>query len=100
MKRILGRDDGARLALDRLDQDGCGMGRNRFLEGGCVTIWDGNEAGRVWSERISVQRVAGERDDGDGAPVEVVASHDDLGLVGRDALDHIATLAREFERSL
>ena len=43
--------------------------------------------------------VGGEGDDGDGAPVEVVGGHNDLGLVGGDLFD-IAPLAGQLEGGL
>ena len=77
------RDDHAGLALDRLDEEGDGVGADRRLEGGGVAEGDGDEAGHEGAEAAAGVGVGREGDDAEGAAVEVVRRDDDLGLVRR-----------------
>ena len=95
-----GRHDDAGLALDGLQQHGGGVGRNRVLQGRRVAIGDGDEAGREGAERVAVGGLGGERNDAQGAAVEVPRGGDDLRLAGREALDGVAPLAGQLQGGL
>src|SRR6516162_7927119 len=69
----------AGLALDRLDQNGRGLGLHGPLHGGEIAEWHAAESGRERSEAVTIIRFARERDDGRGAAVKISVRHDDLG---------------------
>ena len=94
------RHDDARLALDRLDQEGAGVGRDGVAQGLGVAVGDDLEAGREGPEAVAVLRLGREADDGDGAAVEVVGADDDLGLPVGMPLHLVAPLARGLDRGL
>ena len=65
-----------------------------------VVIGNVDETGREGPVLAVAVRVAGHRDDGDGAAVEVAVGHDDEGLVLRDALHLVAPAAGQLEGRL
>ncbi len=67
----LGRDDHAALALDRLDDEGRGVRRDRGLERVGVAVRHEREAGGERAEAGPVERLGAEADDRDRAPGEV-----------------------------
>ena len=83
----LGRHDDAGLALDRLDQDRGGVRRDRALHRGEIAERHRAEARRERAEAVAIVGLGREADDGGGAAVEIALGDDDLGAVGRDALD-------------
>ena len=99
-EEAVGRHEDAGLALDGLDEEGGGVGRDGGAQGGGIAEGDDLEAGREGAEAVAVLRVGGEADDGDGAAVEVVGADDDLGLIFRHALDLVGPLAGELEGGL
>ncbi len=92
-----GRDHHPGLALDRLDQEGDGVGGDGRFQSGGVAIGNHLEARAEGTEPLARLRVGGEADDGQGAAMEVVCADDDLRLVLGDALDLIAPLAGHLE---
>ena len=78
-----GRNDDAGLALDGLDEEGAGVGRDGGAQRLGVAEGYGAEAGRKRAKAVAILRVGREPYDGDGAAVEVVGGDDDLGLVLR-----------------
>ncbi len=95
-----GRNDDAGLALNRLDQEGAGVGRDGCAQRVGVAEGDDLEAGSERAEAVAVLLVGREADDGDGAAVEVVGADDDLGLAVGNAFDLVAPLARGLDRGL
>ena len=95
-----GRHDDAGLALDRLDEEGAGVGRDRRLERGRIAERHRRETGREGAEPIAILRLAGEADDGRRAAGEVALGHDDLRTAFGNALDLVAPLARGLQRRL
>jgi len=83
----------APFALDRLDQEGDGVGRDGLFQRVGVIVRDHDEAGGQRAELLFVLRFAGEADQGGGAPGEVAFADDDLGLVVGHALHLVAPLA-------
>ena len=96
----VGRHDDAGLALDRLDQHGRGVGRDRALDRGEVAERHRLEARRERAEAVAIVGLGRERRHRGGAAVEVAVSDDDLGLVLGDALDAIAPAARRLDGGL
>ncbi len=78
-----GRHDDAGLALDRLDQHGRGLGRDRALDGGEIAERHRPEAGRERAEAVAIVGLRWRTDDGGGAAVEIAVGDDDLGAVVR-----------------
>jgi len=83
-------DQNARLALDRLEEKGAGIRRDRLLERFRVAERDGNEAGSERAEAVAVERFGGEAGDGGGAAVKVVLADDDFGAARRNVLVRVA----------
>src|SRR5690242_7114543 len=52
------------------------------------------------AEAVVCERIARERDDCGGAPVEVVVAHDDPSTIPRDAVALVAPLADDLDRRL
>ncbi len=96
----LGRHVDAGLALDRLDEEGSGVGRDSGLQGGGVAEGDGLEARGEGAEAVTVELLGREGDHGGGAAVEVVLTDDDLGVQVGDALDAVAPEACRLDRGL
>ena len=94
------RHDDAGLALDRLDQHGRGLRRDRALDGGEIAERHRAEARRERPEAVAVVGLGRERDDGGGAAVEVAVGDDDLGAVAGDAFDAVAPAAGRLDRGL
>src|SRR5579871_2947385 len=74
----LGRNDDARLALDRLNQKGACLGCNCTPQRVGVTEWYFAEARSKGSESIAVLFFGRESNDGYGAAVKVVIGNHDL----------------------
>ena len=87
------RDHDAALALDGLDEHGDRVRRDGGFERREVAVGHLDEPGRERAEPAAGLRVVGEADDRGRPAVEVAGRDDDLGLVGRDALDVVAPLA-------
>ena len=94
------RHDDAGLALDRLDQHRAGILGDRGRDRGGVAERHRPEAAGERPEPVAVGGVGGKADDRGGAAVEVLLGHDDLGPVGRDALDPVAPAPRRLDRRL
>src|SRR6185312_1649587 len=92
------RDDDPAFALDRLDQHGGGLRRDRGFDRGKVAEGHGTEARREGPEAVAVLGFRGETDDRRGAAVEISGGDDDLGAVGGDALDPVAPAPRRLDR--
>ncbi len=99
-EEAVGWDEDAGFALDGLDEEGRGVGRDGGAEGGGIAEGDDFEAGEEGTEAFAILLVGREADDGDGAAVEVVGADDDLGLIGGDAFDLVAPLAGDLEGGL
>src|SRR5512146_504795 len=95
-----GRDDDPAFALDRLDQHGGGLRRDRRFDRGEIAEGHGTEAWRERAEAVAVLGFRGEADDRGRAAVEIPGGDDDLGAIGRDALDAIAPAPRGLDRGL
>ena len=65
-----------------------------------VAVGNLSEARRERSETVAILRLGRKADDRDRSAVEVAGADDDLGAIGRDALDLVAPLARGLERGL
>src|ERR1700688_1696604 len=101
LREIVGRwNDDARLPLDRLDEEGDGVWRDRLLQRLGVAKGDDPEARRERSKMFTCSRVGAEADDTEGASVEVVGADYDLGLPIRHTLDLVTPLSRGFDRAL
>ena len=86
----LGRNQDARFALDRLEQERAGVRSNGALQRLGVAERNRDEARREWSEAVLIKRLGGEAGDGGGAPVKIVFADDDFGVVQGDALAGVA----------
>ena len=95
-----GRNDDSGFALDWLDQEGAGVGRDGVAQGLGIAEWNHFEARRERAETVAILLVGREADDGDGAPVEIIGADDDLCLALGDAFDLVAPLARRLHGSL
>jgi hypothetical protein len=95
-----GRHDDARLPLDRLDQHGSGLARDRALDRGEIAERHGTESRRERSEAVAVIGLGRKRGDGRRAAVEIAVGDDDFRAIARDALDPIAPAARRLDRGL
>ena len=95
-----GRHEHPGLALDRLEQDGGGVGVIAASSASASPYLHRHEARCVRAVVVVRDRVVGERDDGHGAAVEVAAGDDDLGAFLRHALDLVRPLAGDLDRRL
>ena len=97
---VVGRNDDAGFALDRLDQHRDGVVVDRGGQRLGVAERHGAEAGRVGAEAATRGVVVGEADDRRRAAVEVVVRHDDIAVPGGHALDVGAPLAGHLDAAL
>ena len=86
--------------LDRLYEERAGVVGDRLLQGGGVAEGNDLEAGCERSEAVAVLGLGGGRNDGDGAPVEIVGTDDDLLFPCLDPLDLLTPLASRLEGGL
>src|SRR5215472_7841420 len=101
LREIAGRwNDDAGFPLDRLDEEGDRVRRDRSLQRRGVAEGDDLEARRERPEMFACRWVGAEADDAEGASVEVVGADDDLGLPVRHTLDLVTPLAHGFDRTL
>src|ERR1700742_2527631 len=94
------RNDDAGFPLDRLDQKGDGVRRDRLRQRPGVAEGDDPESRRERPEMIARRRVGAEADDTEGASVEVFGADDDLGLPVRHTLHLVAPFAHGLDRAL
>ncbi len=94
------RDDHAGLALDRLDQEGRGVGGDGGRQRVRVAVGDDPEAGGERPEFVARGLVGAEADHREGAAVEVAVADDDLGLARRHALHLVGPFAGHLQRAL
>src|ERR1700722_18458204 len=88
LREIVGRgNDDTGFPLDRFDEEGDGVRRDRLLQRFCVAEGDDPEARRERPKMFTCRRVGAEADDTEGASVEVVGADYDLGLPIRHTLD-------------
>jgi len=92
------RQQHAAFPLHRLDQDRDGRGGDRFAHRFGIVVGDEPEARGHRLEPLTVARVAGGRERGEGAAVERVVGHQDL--VGLRSPDRLAALPGELDRGL
>ena len=71
------------FALNRFDENGARVRRDRSVERFRVAERNGDEAGNEWPESFSVLRRRARADRGDRASVKVVLENDDLRAVFR-----------------
>src|SRR5262249_29975550 len=94
------RDDHARLALDRLYQEGHRVRRDGRFERIRIAIRDRFEAGRKWPKLLAILRLTAEADNGGRPPMKIAVADDDLRMAIGHALDLIAPFAYQFDRRL
>src|SRR6266404_5971278 len=94
------RDDDAGFPLDRLDEEGDRVWRDRLLQRLGVAEGDDPKARRERPEMITCRRVGAEADDAEGAAVKIVGADDDLGLPVRHPLHLVAPFAHRLDRAL
>eukprot|EP01133_Synstelium_polycarpum_P029385 gene29385-biopygen24497 len=94
------RDFYAGLALDGLDKERHGIGRQCRCKG--IDIAEGNdlEARRKRAEILAGGRVRAEPDDPHGAAVEIIGTDDDFGGILRHTLDLVAPFAHGLDGGL
>src|SRR5579863_5473641 len=101
LREIAGRgDDDAGLPLDRLDEEGDRVRRDRLLQRLGVAEGNDPEARRERPEMLTSRHVGAESDDTERASVKIVGADDDLGLPVRHALDLVTPLAHGLDRAL
>ena len=93
-------NDDAGLALDRLDEEGDGVRRDRLLQRPGVAEGDDFEARRERSEMVTGDRIGAETDDPERASMKIVGADDDLGLPIRHTLHLVAPFAHRLDRAL
>src|SRR6267154_3823920 len=94
------RDDDAGFPLDRLDEEGDGVRRDRLLQRLGVAEGNDPKARRERSEMFVCGSVGAETDDTEGASVEVVGADDDLGQPIRHTLHLVTPFAHRLDRAL
>jgi hypothetical protein len=93
-------NDNPGLTLDRLDQHGDRLGRQRALHCSKITEWDPAKPRRERAEPVAIGRLRREADDGRGAAVEVPVGDDNARLVARHPLNAITPTARRLDGGL
>lgn len=96
----LRRHDDAALCLDRFQQDRGRPRRDCRPERSQIAERHRAEPRNERPEDTLVAFLAAEPDHADPAPVEVPFGHDDLGFIGRHALDRVGPFARDFQARL
>ena len=96
----LRRDDDARLALDRLEEHGGGLGRDGGLDRSGVAVRHRDEPGRERAEVGARLRVVAEAHDRGRAAVEVAVRDDDGRGIRSHALDPVRPRARDLDAGL
>jgi len=74
-------DDDSSLALDGLYQKSASVGGDGVAEGMSISEWNDFEPWREWAKAIAILFAGGKAYDSDGAAMEIVGAHNDLGFV-------------------
>src|SRR5437588_11418358 len=95
-----GRYDNARLALNRLDENGGRERRDRLLKGPRVAQWHRDKPGGERPKAAPVGRFAGKAYDRRRSAMEIPRGDDNLRFAGRNRKPVVTITARGLDRGL
>ncbi|MNR33675.1 hypothetical protein D3C85_1513640 [compost metagenome] len=89
--KFVGGTNDATLPLQRLHHHGTGIVGDDRGQLGQIVVGDMGDVGGLGTEAVRVGSLAADADGEEGTAVETLMEGDDLGLVGTELLDGIAT---------